>query len=1382
MCCFNIVRARMCLVSADRPRIAVTVIGEYIRHHACERRFKLDLQGRRHEATLPFATRLFNPLDPVLQAAGQRREDELANELVAAGLIDLRADEADNSANLSLADLIIRIADLEPGTLAFARQVEVEADIGAFRLVGNIDFVLINWNDGVPRLRLVECKASRRDHTYQHVQVALYRMLVRSQLTDSIDIECVVARIDENTNQMMPLATLPPLNLATIEDDIEHLLASGGTLDRIACTDLDSLPFQIDSKCDDCRFNVNCLPESARQRRIELLGVEPSAIRVLASESITRLDDLALLDHASDAGLRIQATPGFGHNLEQLTAQARSRITTLPGGRLNPDDYQVETLPFAWESQLPEHTMPWGERLVRVYLEVNFDYVENRIGALAAHVTCSAGQIHTPFSFSEAGGSREPIVQERYPEYAEDGTISTYTYEDISGVDVVKLVTEPWPSATADAAAVERTLIESFFQCLTQALLEVAGTNMAPIHFYVWDAGEMTRLIEACARSDSRLLGHLHQLLGCRESLEQLIFSALGEEVDRRYALGWTGRGLSVVTSLTWFGRRYHWNRIIDGEIVQLDHVFEQDIFDFKTTLAQRADGSWADDEDAAPTRHRFEIRSRFRDTLKAPYWRAYWGDLPDKDAIRDSRTRAAIERYERAASPGYLDAYLRARVHALRWVEENIRFKNRDIEKPPMDLEELADFSLGVDSVRAAAIDFLKLDQHVSVRTWVGEHLLPPGGRVGRGRTIPLARVMPSTDRTLVATIDLSRYGMQLEDLASVCSFGEDDFVRLAEHPDGTPTSSHKLGQLFYGSTCIIKRLDWETGDVELSVVWAKANHYQLASFGNDDRCMLFATLNESVSEFVGGRVEGRLDSGPGAHIDRWLDQTKPRLPSQVPLDKITMKRLRALLESIRLGGDVGYDSSQIAAILDGLMTRVQALQGPPGTGKTTTTALAVLTRILARRNTGDIVLIGANTHTAVDTLLSAIERLLPEFERQVEAHGLRIPFISLAKVHSSKPPIATGGIGAVGADRPLTPVQNMTKESVAILGGTTSAILKMAGNLNKGAKFQRIPDGFQTPLLVVDEASMMVFPHFLALATLVAPDGEIMLAGDQRQLAPIVAHDWDNEDRPPVKIYQPHVSAIEMVQLLADHPDVPDEAIRRSALDYTFRLPGIVRELVARLYLLDEIELRGLEADRHLPPTSASCHDWEWIWQQPTGLFLVVHDERESRQNNPLEVEIIRRILASANRLPDGSVAIVTPHRAQRTLLKHGLAAYVDGPVDVIDVVEKLQGNERPTIIISGTASDPAAISATAEFILGLNRSNVAFSRAKERLIVVCSQTLLNHIAADFDVYGEAMLWKSLRELCSHEVAHDTLNGHTVRVRVPAIERGRTAALVAD
>ena len=62
------------------------------------------------------------------------------------------------------------------------------------------------------------------------------------------------------------------------------------------------------------------------------------------------------------------------------------------------------------------------------------------------------------------------------------------------------------------------------------------------------------------------------------------------------------------------------------------------------------------------------------------------------------------------------------------------------------------------------------------------------------------------------------------------------------------------------------------------------------------------------------------------------------------------------------------------------------------------------------------------------------------------------------------------------------------MLSNNVLVIGGTTSAILKMVDELNSKTTFtNKYLQGFQTTTLIVDEASMMVFPHFLALATFV-------------------------------------------------------------------------------------------------------------------------------------------------------------------------------------------------------------------------------------------------------------------------------------------------------
>jgi hypothetical protein len=48
----------------------------------------------------------------------------------------------------------------------------------------------------------------------------------------------------------------------------------------------------------------------------------------------------------------------------------------------------------------------------------------------------------------------------------------------------------------------------------------------------------------------------------------------------------------------------------------------------------------------------------------------------------------------------------------------------------------------------------------------------------------------------------------------------------------------------------------------------------------------------------------------------------------------------------------------------------------------------------------------------------------------------------------------------------------------------------------------------------------------------------------------------------------------------------------------------------------------------------------------------------------------------------------------------LRLRLARFV-GPMDVIDTLERLQGNERPAVIVSATASEVSAIGANADTV---------------------------------------------------------------------------------
>src|SRR5689334_13036858 len=154
-----------------------------------------------------------------------------------------------------------------------------------------------------------------------------------------------------------------------------------------------------------------------------------------------------------------------------------------------------------------------------------------------------------------------------------------------------------------------------------------------------------------------------------------------------------------------------------------------------------------------APQVHKFEIQTRFHDSLSAPYWRAYWGTLPDT-AGKPAQVANAIKRYNLSAQPGYLSTFLAARTHAMRWVEENIRNKSRDIDKPIIDIASLPTFTLGVNNLSRAATDFLRLEQHVKVSDWVASTIVSPATRVPLGRSLPLSNVVSLGDGDLRATI----------------------------------------------------------------------------------------------------------------------------------------------------------------------------------------------------------------------------------------------------------------------------------------------------------------------------------------------------------------------------------------------------------------------------------------------------------------------------------------------------------------------------------------------------------------------------------------------------------------------------------------------------
>jgi hypothetical protein len=530
--------------------------------------------------------------------------------------------------------------------------------------------------------------------------------------------------------------------------------------------------------------------------------------------------------------------------------------------------------------------------------------------------------------------------------------------------------------------------------------------------------------------------------------------------------------------------------------------------------------------------------------------------------------------------------------------------------------------------------------------------------------------------------------------------------------------------------------------------------------------------------------------------------------------------------------------NESQAKALDNLLSSRIFLLQGPPGTGKTQTTAVAILMYALCVLDEkGGCIAVASHTNTAIENLY---DRVVKMFSKLSEAkqdqkwreslNKIRLCYI---KYCLGEKEIKDKQTGDEKCSQECRGCKCGNDQNVKlILFGTTSDILKLFQEetekinekIRKKEQCILYNKEFLKPfdVLVVDEASMMVFPHFVALASLIdyKKEWRIMLAGDHRQLSPIVHREWEEEDRPGVQRFLPYMSVFEWFlqrkeEAKLNDTQIKDTQIKVERLSHSHRLPLVLRRLIQPLYDRDKILLTGKSANSEKDASKStfkSIHSiYSYIANTPDALYLLVHDEQESTKSNPLEAEIVKEIVEEllhkeitdkllvhkeivekllvrdeqestksnpleaeiakkivkeiVEKLPKDSqdnsrksitpkdIAVVTPFRRHRALLKETLKDFVSEGL-VVDTVERLQGGERKVIIYSAAVSSPSALMDLQEFILDVTRTNVAFSRAQEKLIVVVSQSVLDYVPVEEEQYEDAVLWKSLRRICSRKL----------------------------
>ena len=380
----------------------------------------------------------------------------------------------------------------------------------------------------------------------------------------------------------------------------------------------------------------------------------------------------------------------------------------------------------------------------------------------------------------------------------------------------------------------------------------------------------------------------------------------------------------------------------------------------------------------------------------------------------------------------------------------------------------------------------------------------------------------------------------------------------------------------------------------------------------------------------------------------------------------------------------------------LSAIITAVKAMdetllciQGPPGAGKTYT-AKNIIKALVAQ---GKRIGVMSNSHAAIMNVLESLVKELPETAiTKIGGYGAQKEFKALFAwddyTHFEYRPSMT-----FTKAKPYNHYQ--------IVGAT---VYGFANELS-----------YNEPLdyLFVDEASQV------ALANLMAVSGaanNIILMGDQMQL------------EQPIQGSHPGQSGASALEfMLMDHAVIPED--KGIFLERTYRMhPAVCAPL-------SEIVYEGkLQADADNSKQAINIPKPHLI-TQASGVLSVSVAHEDNIQSSEEEVWVVQQLIdelktgtftnKSGQQAPitDADILVIAPYNMQVNLLKEKLKGQLK-----VGTIDKFQGQEAPVVIISMAISDIAESPRGLDFVLDINRLNVAVSRAQALAIIVANDGLEN------------------------------------------------------
>lgn len=420
----------------------------------------------------------------------------------------------------------------------------------------------------------------------------------------------------------------------------------------------------------------------------------------------------------------------------------------------------------------------------------------------------------------------------------------------------------------------------------------------------------------------------------------------------------------------------------------------------------------------------------------------------------------------------------------------------------------------------------------------------------------------------------------------------------------------------------------------------------------------------------------------------------------------------------------------------------------GMPGTGKTTTIAHIIRALITQKKS----VLLTSYTHTAVDNILLKLKK-----------DG--IPILRLgapAKVHPEVQNFA------VLAGQPMD-----TFEEIRSAWHDTPVVATTCLGTNHAIFNERTFD-----YCIVDEASQITLPICLGPIRMART---FVLVGDHNQLPPLVQNEEARLGGLDVSLFK----------LLSDtHPDSvvnlehqyrmsEDIMALSNTLIYEGRLKCGTEDLRFRkleIPNMDALERHHFDLSAVLSQPTATpntfCTGIGSCWLRDMvdpgtrvsfintdGLPSSREEAKGNRIVNPCEARIVVQLVDALLTVgvPASEIGVMTHYRSQLSLLRHGLRGHGNGAIEM-HTADRFQGRDKEVVILSLVRSNEAC--SIGDLLKDWRRINVAFTRAKTKLLVVGSKSTLKgsgceEMLARFIGLMEARCW-------IYDLHRDALEGH--------------------